>query len=133
MSEVELEPCPFCGSGVELEVEVREDDAAAPRPHYHFVISCCATLSVESRHWWSGNANPPEDEDDQRARAEVVRVWNTRAAPPAKPLPPAAADLIARLLADELPGDRQAQREARIELGGLLNEAAEYIKLKETA
>jgi len=122
-----LKPCPHCGSEVELEVEVRDDDAAAPRPHYHFVISCCASLSVESRHWWSGNANPPEDEDDQRARAAAVEAWNRRVAPPA------AADLIERLLADELPGERQYEREARVVLGGLLKEAAEYIKQKESA
>jgi chromosome segregation ATPase len=37
-------------------------------------------------------------------------------------------DLVNRLRADELPDDRQIQREARIELSGILNEAANRIE-----
>jgi ribosome recycling factor len=37
-------------------------------------------------------------------------------------------DLVARLRADELPGDRQRQIEARIELWKILQEAADYIE-----
>jgi hypothetical protein len=37
-------------------------------------------------------------------------------------------DLVARLRADELPGDRQRQIEARIELWKILQEAADRIE-----
>ena len=42
-------------------------------------------------------------------------------------------DIVKRLRADELPGDRQHQIEARIELGGILNEAADHIEKLEAA
>lgn len=38
------------------------------------------------------------------------------------------SDLIQRLRADELPGESQAKREARMELGRLLDEAADEIE-----
>ncbi len=43
------------------------------------------------------------------------------------------SDLVERLLADELPGETQWQREARIELFSLLKEAADRIKALEAA
>jgi len=44
-----------------------------------------------------------------------------------------ASDLVKRLRADELPGDRQRHIEARIELFGILNEAADRIEALEKA
>lgn len=42
-------------------------------------------------------------------------------------------DLVNRLRADELPGDRQRHIEARIELFSILNEAADRIEALEKA
>ena len=42
-------------------------------------------------------------------------------------------DLVERLMADELPGERQRVREARIELFSLLKEAADRIEALEAA